>query len=207
MKISIQTHPPKKEFTMNIQSLIKAVTVLLSLCLLVSCVGTNKKTAQQEEAAQAPAVEKLAKQYDTILFSPFTIKPELAKDYPQAAKTVQQSMMTALQQEKRFKKVATIDEGKPADGKTLLIKTNITNMRIVSDSARFWGGAFAGSSGVEMDLQLIDGTTRKVVRNEKMSSWNNSFAAAWSFGSSDHSLLDDMGKIMAKYVAESVPKN
>ncbi len=60
MKISIQTHPPKKEFTMNIQSLIKAVTVLLSLCLIVSCVGTNKKTAQQEEAAQAPTVEKLA---------------------------------------------------------------------------------------------------------------------------------------------------
>ena len=205
MKISMQTQPPtKKEFTMNIQSLMKSVTVLLSLCLLVSCVGTGKKSAQNQEAAQAPVVEKLDKQYDTLLFSPFTIEPEFSKDYPDAAKTIQQSMMTALQQEKCFKKVDTIVEGTSTGDKTLLIKTNITNMRIVSNSARIWGGAFAGSSGVEMDLQLIDGTTKKVVRNEKMSSWNNAFGAAWSFGSSDHSLLDDMGKVCCRIHAEKI---
>ncbi|MCF6188698.1 MAG: hypothetical protein L3J49_14640 [Desulfobulbaceae bacterium] len=59
---------------------------------------------------------------------------------------------------------------------------------------------------VSLVIKLVDAATKKVVRNEKMSSWNNAWAASWSFGSSDHSLLEDMGKIMAKYVVDSMPK-
>ncbi len=195
---------------MKTRSLKQSAAVLFTLLLLVSCVSTrNTQTAQQEKkepSAEAPLAKKLDKKYENILVSPFTIQPQLAKDYPEAARTLQKSMMTALQEEKTFAHVGTDAGAMPAKGNTLLIKAEITNMRIVSDSARIWGGAFAGSSGVELDLQLIDGKTGKAVRTKKMSSWNNSFAAAWSYGSSDHSLLDDMGKILAGYVVESMPE-
>ncbi len=138
------------------------------------------------------------------MFSTFTAKPEIAKDYPQAAKEVQHGMMTSLQMEDRFKKVITASEEQPATGDTLIIKADITEMRIVSTSARIWGGPMAGSSGVELNLQLIDSATKKIVREEKMSSWNNAWGASWS--GSDNTLLDDMGKVVAKYVVDSMPE-
>ncbi len=195
---------------MKTVSWIKITAVLLVAFPLVSCVGTQKSQTSQpepvEQTEQTVSVKKLDKKYDTLLFSAFTIQPEFAKDYPEAAQTLQKSMLTALQEEKMFKKVAATPENTSTKGNTLLITADITNMRIVSDSARIWGGGFAGSSGIELDLKLIDAVTGKVVRSEKMSSWNNAWAASWSFGSSDHSLLNDMGKILARYVVDSMPK-
>lgn len=198
---------------MKTTSIAKSATIFFALFVLVSCGGTQststaqpEPTEQEEQAEQDAPVEKLSRKYDNILFSTFTLKPELAKDYPEAAGMLQQSMMTALQEEKTFAKVDTAAEAIPPTGNTLLIKAEITDMRIVSDAARIWGGAFAGSSGVEIYLQLLDSATGKIVRKKKMSSWNNPFAAAWSAGSTDHSLLDDMGKIVARYVVESMPE-
>lgn len=193
-----QNHYTKK-VTMKFSSLFKSMAVLFVLFLLVSCVGTQN----QPDQAAVPFVKKLAKQYDTLLFSPFTANAEIATGYPQAAKELQHSMMTTLQMGKQFKKIDIVSDNQPADGKTLIIKANITDLRIVNGAARFWGGAMAGSSGVELNLQLIDSATQKVIRDEKMSSWNNAFGAAWS--GSDNTLLDDMGKIVAQNVIDSMP--
>lgn len=183
-------------------TLVKTLGVLLILVLLASCGG--KQSAPEQEEAPAP-VQKLAKKYDTILFAPFTIKEELAKDYPQAASELQHSAMTTLQMEKSFKKVDTASADAPTDGKMLVVKANIIEMRIVSGAARFWGGAMAGSSGVELELRLVDGGTNKVVREEKISSWNNAWGASWTGGSTDNSLVDDMGKITAQYIVDAMP--
>jgi hypothetical protein len=193
-----QNHYTKKVI-MKFFSLFKSMAVLFVLFLLVSCVGTQN----QPDQAAVPSVKKLEKQYDTLLFSPFTANAEIATDYPQAAKELQHSMMTTLQMEKQFKKIDIVTNNQSADGKTLIIKANITDMRIVNGAARFWGGAMAGSSGIELNLQLIDSATQKVIRDEKMSSWNNAFGAAWS--GSDNTLLDDMGKIVAKNIIDSMP--
>lgn len=183
--------------------LIKTLGILMVLLLLASC-GT-KQSQPEPEQTEAPPVKKLDKKYDTLLFSTFTITPELGKDYPQAASELQHSAMTSLQMENSFKQVGTLSEGASMSGATLVVKANIIDMRIVSGAARFWGGAMAGSSGVEMDLQLIDGSSSKVVREEKLSSWNNPFGAAWTGGSTDNSLLSDMGKITAKYIIDAMP--
>lgn len=197
---------------MQLFSPLKPLTPCLILFLLVACGGTQKQAdpanpavqTSQADSTAAPVVKKLEKPYDNLMFSTFTAKPEIAKDYPQAAKEVQHGMMTSLQMEDRFKKVITASEEQPATGDTLIIKADITEMRIVSTSARIWGGPMAGSSGVELNLQLIDSATKKIVREEKMSSWNNAWGASWS--GSDNTLLDDMGKVVAKYVVDSMPE-
>ena len=191
---------------------LKPLAPSLVLFLLVACGGTQKQpdpadpagTTSQADQAATPVVKKLEKPYDNLVFTTFTAKPEIAKDYPQAAKEVQHGMMTSLQMEDRFKKVVTASEGPPATGDTLIIKADITEMRIVSTSARIWGGPMAGSSGVELNLQLIDSATQKVIREEKVSSWNNAWGASYS--GSDNTLLDDMGKVVAKYVVDSMPE-
>ena len=103
----------------------------------------------------------------------------------------------------------SVESGKAAvsrrDG-TLLVKAKVTDMRIVPTRARIWGGGFAGSSFMEADLTLIDAATDTVVREKKISSANNPWAAAWVGGASDYSLPADMGRVLAEYVHSVIPK-
>jgi hypothetical protein len=43
-----------------------------------------------------------------------------------------------------------------------------------------------------------------MIREEKISSWNNAWGASWS--GSDNTLLSDVGKITAQYVIDSMPE-
>ena len=109
--------------------------------------------------------------------------------------------------EKKF--YQAVESGKATmarrDG-TLLVKAKVTGMRIVSGHARMWGGAFTGSSFMEVDLVLIDAATNTVVREKKLSSANNPWAAAWVGGASDQSLPADTGRMLAEYVHSVMPK-
>ena len=195
---------------MKVVSFCRALFVCSVIFFLAGCAGTQNSGSSQPTAAgnsgQSEVVQKLAKRYDRAFVAPFTIAPEYGKDYPDAAATLQRSMVEGLKAGKKFSRVETLNKKKPVTGRALIIKANIIKLRIASTAARFWGGPFAGSSGIELELQLIDGATGKIVRIKKMSSWNNSWAASWNFGASDRSLLDDVGKIMAKYILQTIPE-
>jgi curli biogenesis system outer membrane secretion channel CsgG len=180
--------------------MFRCIGATLLIFALASCGGQKAQTegTAEPEKAAAPTA-KLAKSYSKVLCYGFTGTPEVSKDYPTAAADVQHSMLTALGTKNSFKEVGVAKGGK-TDAQTLLVKANITQVRIVSGAARLWGGAMAGRSNVALDLQLIDGGTQKVVHAEKLSTANNPMAAAWTGGSTDHSLLSDMGKIVAEYI-------
>jgi hypothetical protein len=176
---------------------------LLMVASLYAC-GGQQAQPDQAEAPQASAA-KLTKKYADVLCYAFETTPEIAKDYPDAISTVQHSTITALQMKNRFNKVALLQPNERAKGDTLLVKANVTDLRIVSGAARMWGGVFAGSSYIEVKVQLIDGGTQQVVRDEVLNSHNNAWAASYAYGSSDRSLPDDMGKIMAEYITAIMP--
>jgi hypothetical protein len=86
----------------------------------------------------------------------------------------------------------------------LLIKIKVIDMRIASFGARFWAGALAGSSYMNMRMQLMDAGTGTLVRDADFNSTNSAWAASWNFGSSDRSLPIDMAEIMADYLDKAV---
>jgi hypothetical protein len=189
---------------------------LLSLVLLVlmtACAGKEVKSDAQAGSevkpdAKAASVQDppLAKPYRAIVVAEFETSAEIAKDYPDATRECQANTVLALQEKKFYK---TVETGKAAmarrDG-TLLVKAKVTDMRIVSGHARMWGGVFTGSSFMEVDLTLIDAATNTVVREKKLSSANNPWAAAWVGGASDQSLPADTGRMLAEYVHSVMPK-
>ena len=179
--------------------MLQTLIVASFLMFLAACGGTQHSTSTTEPAP----VAKLAKSYDTILFSSFTATPEISKDYPEAAKELQHSMMMALKLQDRFAKVDVYSPELVDRGDALIVKAEIVELRIVHGAARFWGGAMAGSSGVEVEQQLVDAASGQVLRQEKKSSWNNAWGAAWS--GSDNSILDDTGKILAQELIAIIP--
>jgi hypothetical protein len=189
---------------------------LLSLILLVlmtACAGKEVKSDAQAGSevkpdAKAASVQDppLAKPYRVIVVADFETSAEIAKGYPNATQECQANTISALKEKKFYQ---AVESGKAAmarrDG-TLLVKAKVTGMRIVSGHARMWGGAFTGSSFMEVDLTLIDAATNTVVREKKLSSANNPWAVAWVGGASDQSLPADTGKMLAEYVYSVMPK-
>ncbi len=154
-------------------------------------------------SAVAQSDNPLDGNYEAVLLQNVDIDSKLAADYPTAADEYQASLLADLREKNRFKEV---DKGDSKDGKAaLLVKSKVTSLRIVSGAARFWGGAFAGSSDMSIEVKLVDSKTGNVLREKVLSSANNPYAAAWAFGSSDRSLPTDMGKIVSAYILTVVP--
>jgi hypothetical protein len=189
---------------------------LLSLVLLVlmnACAGKEVKSDAQAGSevkpdAKAASVQDppLVKPYRVIVVADFETSAEIEKDYPNATRECQANTISGLKEKKFYQ---AVESGKAAmarrDG-TLLVKAKVTGMRIVSGHARMWGGAFTGSSFMEVDLVLIDAANNSVVREKKLSSANNPWAAAWVGGASDQSLPADTGRMLAEYVHSVMPK-
>jgi predicted small secreted protein len=186
---------------------------LLLMVLMTSCAGKDVQsesraagTAKPDAKAAQELDPPLAKPYRAIVVSEFEASAEIARDYPTAARECQANTVGALQEKKVYQ---AVESGRAAaarrDG-TLLVNAKITDMRIVSGAARIWGGAFAGSSFMEITVTLVDAAGNTTVREKKLSSANNPWAAAWVGGSSDRNLPADMGKIVAEYVHSVVPK-
>lgn len=191
----------KRAFGMK-QVLIWGITVLMVATL--SACGGQEAQPEQAEAPQASAA-KLNKKYTDIFCYAFEATPQIAKDYPNAVETMQKSMIDSLEMKNQYDRVGMLKRNQKLRKDTLLVKAKVTDLRIVSGAARMWGGVFAGSSGIELTMQLIDGTTGKEIRKEVLNSSVNAWGATYSSGSSDRSLPDDMGKIMANYITAIMP--
>ncbi|MBI5581969.1 MAG: hypothetical protein HY895_22665 [Deltaproteobacteria bacterium] len=186
---------------------------LMLLVLMTSCAGKGGKPDTQAASDVKPDAkaasgqdQPLARPYRVIAVAEFETSAEIAKDYPNATPECQANTISALKEKKFYQSVESGNAAMTRRDGTLLVKAKVTNMRIVSGAARIWGGAFTGSSFMEVDLTLIDAATHTVVREKKLSSANNPWAAAWVGGASDHSLPADTGKMLAEYVHSVIPK-
>ncbi len=150
---------------------------------------------------------KLTAAYDNIALAPLETSAQLDADYPVAATQFESGMLSHLKSKNLYKRVESIDANGSVTGfkgNTLIVNTEVADMRIVSTGARIWGGAFAGSSYMDVYVKLTDAATSKVVHEKVISSHNNAFAASWVI-STDSSLPMDMGMILGEYLAAVVP--
>lgn len=179
------------------------VLVFAVLFLITACGGQQAKpeTGQAEQEQEQP----LALKYRNVVVSDFTTTQQIQNDYPDAVNQCQANLVWALENKKLFESVVRNKSGLKYPAGCLLVQASVPDMRIVHGAARFWGGAFAGSSYMNVDLKLIDAATQKVVREKQISSANNAWAAAWVGGSTDQSLPSDMGKILAEYIGSIIP--
>jgi len=188
--------------------LFKQVILLILLALMLSACATGDKSAGTPGSDAAPPKAftdtPLASAYDTIIFYDFNTTPEFQKDYGADLETCQFKAIATLRNEKKYKEIDENSGDNYGTG-TLLVKVNVPKMRIVSGSARFWGGALAGSSEMTLEIDLIDAATNRVVGEKELSSASNPWAAAYTGGSNDRSLPSDMGVMLAEYLLAVVP--
>ena len=139
--------------------------------------------------------------YQNIVFRNFTANPDVkAPEGP--LMECRTSDINYLELKSLFKAVEK-DSGKSYDEPTLYVDVNVTSLRIVSGAARFWGGAFAGRSNMNIDVKLIDADGNLVVEKE-LKGAPNAFASTWSFSRTDHSLPQKMGFLLGDFIIAHV---
>ena len=175
--------------------------LLLFTLFLASCAGQT--TQNQPEPVSDP---QLGDAYLRMLVLPVGIGEKFAMDYPQAVIDCRIGLIDGLSATKRFQvDPINILPAQPTGPHTLVVKLEITDMRVASHAARMFGGAMVGSSYVNLKMTLTDGHTGRVIRDKEFSTHNNAFAAAWTSGSTDDSIPKDMGKITGDYITAVVP--
>ena len=187
-----------------------SLMIVLSF-LVFSCRGQQTQTSepQQEQAAVEEARDMdppLAKSFKTVIVHKMEAATPELQEQTQAMDECYSTVIADLGLNPRFKVVdgRTAGQAKINDG--LELKMTLTGVRVVSKKARFWGGALAGSSYMNVDLDFIDAASRTMLREKEISSANNPFGAAYTSGASDTSLAADVGHIIAAYVNAVVPE-
>jgi len=129
---------------------IKHILIFIFIAL-TSCAGQNE-TPDQPAMADEPQLDKL---YENIVVQGFDAASDVKEDYPDAANECQAGMISALLMKNVYKSITVEGPDTVYKDRTLLVKANIKEMRVVSTAARVWGGAMAGSSYMDMEIMLI----------------------------------------------------
>lgn len=83
---------------------------------------------------------------------------------------------------------------------TLVIETDLVGLRIISGAARFWAGAFAGDSFLDLDLKLVNKNTGEQISSVRIRKDADAFGGAWSVGQTDQNLDQYVIEIVLSYL-------
>jgi hypothetical protein len=177
--------------------LLRGFFVLITLFMLAACGGGQ---AAKSDSSRAFTENPLDSKYNVVLLQKVEIDPKIEVDYPTAVTDYENNVLSELRAKNLFREVDRQSTPGPYGQNTLLVKSKVQSLRVVSGSTRFWFGAAAGTSDMSVEIKLIDAKTGNILREKVLSTANNPFAAVFAGGSSDRSLPADMGKIAATYI-------
>ncbi len=182
----------------NGRGFLRAPRMCLAFLLSVSALFTFTACAVKTPVQKAPTEAVAANlQYQNVVFRTFTAAPEVQNPDEAMADCIR-SAMDHLQLKNVFKRVekqATASYAEP----TLFVDLRLTDLRLVSGTARFWGGAFSGRSYMKVVAKLTD-AGGAVVAEQELFGAPNAMGSAYSFGGSDRALPKNMGILVGDFV-------
>lgn len=176
----------------------KMSVFLVSVLYIFSFTACAVRTPVKQ--VSIPEVKETLK-YENVIFRVFTATPNVkAPEGP--LQECRRSAIEYLEMKSVFKKVEK-DSGKSYDGSTMFVDATLTSLRIVGGAGRFWGGALAGRSNMNMTVKLTD-ANGSVIAEKELIGAPNALASAWSFGGADRSLPQKMGFLLGDFILNNV---
>ncbi|MFH1132397.1 MAG: DUF4410 domain-containing protein [Pseudomonadota bacterium] len=169
---------------------------VLCFSFLFGCGGTVKY-----DDASLNKIRQNLKYYDVVVRE-YKIAPE-AGEADGVLAECRAGTIDFLREKKVFRSVGKDMAGTDANT-TLFVDARIKDYRIVSGAARFWVGAWAGSSYMVLDVKLTNAATGAVVVQKTIDSHADAMGSAWTGGGTDRSLPRDVGGIIGEYVLDNM---
>ncbi len=183
------------------------LTIICFVFVLTSCaVRTPIKQISLSEVAQNL-------KYQNIILKDMALSSQIQNNVPPQIPIMQceETAILSLKSKNIFKRVEKFKEGvkekidgNPYEEPSLIVESELTFLRIVSTSARLWGGVFTGRSTMKIKVYLKDASDGKIIAQEELVGAPNAYGSAYSFGGSDRTLPQNMGYLLADYILANV---
>jgi hypothetical protein len=178
--------------------------IIIAICMALAGCATNPETlasvSKTEAARLVPPTQRLS------TFASYELKPMVLSEAVTAEEgKVKEAAVLENALKARIQPLLdqwTASAGSGRSG-TLVIEPRLASLKIVSGGARFWAGAFAGESTVDLDLLLIDQASGQVLAKPRVARSADAMTGAWSIGQSDDNLLDYITGIAYQYLVDS----
>ena len=184
---------------MRIQTVFAAVLLLAA----VPFVGAAEFKKPAEDAKN-PAPTVALNTYQRFEMSP------IAMDAPYAGQKGNEVAREYLQAnlDERVGAVLKAWNEKPAGDAplTLKIEPKMTHVRFISGGKRFFAGGFAGKSWVYVTAKLTDAQTGAVVGEPGFYQQASALGAAWTFGTTDKTMLIRISNMVTEYLRSNYPQ-
>ena len=182
---------------MDKKNLTAAVVVGIILAGCAADPQRLESVGKSESSRLAPPTKRFSS-YSNYELKPMVLSEAIQKepDKVVAAGNLENTLRAKLQPLLDQWKVET------ASGRsgTLIIEPRLESLRIVSGGARFWAGAFAGDSNIDMDLAISEQSTGQQVAKPRTTRRADAMTGGWSVGKSDQNLLDYIASIAHQYM-------
>jgi hypothetical protein len=144
----------------------------------------------------------LEKAYAKVQVAPFTTGPKGPQegDYQSPVSACRRALLEALGKMKPFQVSETPGPGIPMDDSTLLVKVAVTEVRMPPAAARMVVGPLAGRTRFHVTLQLVDGVSGRVLREQKFENDPNRWISSFTAAGVDQAIPRTMGELLAHYV-------
>ncbi|HYD42509.1 MAG TPA: DUF4410 domain-containing protein [Anaeromyxobacter sp.] len=176
-----------------------ARTILLYLALpflSIGCAGARTES----RPASGPRLTRADMKYQAVYVEPFVVAPAGVKE-KEPARHVATAQSTCLDVLNRSGLFESVTLGTPEAQKAgLLVRAELSALRIVGGGTRFWLGAMAGKSDMRFHVTLRDAHSGALVAISEVAEDTNPWGGAWTFGATDRSLPEEVGTRLATFV-------
>lgn len=155
-----------------------------------------------QEAARMPSTAVKLSSYNKFELKDTALSAEVAADERKVAavNTLDALLKSKINLLLSQWEINATDKG---SDKVLVIQPTVQRLRVVSGGARFWVGAMAGDSEIDMDLVLTDGESGKKIGTTRVNRDADAHAGGWSVGSTDKNLDDYIVEIAYQYLVNN----
>lgn len=183
---------------------MKRIVVCLLVLFVMGCAADPVKLNQvaQEESQRMAKPSRPLSSFGRFEFNTMLLADSVAaeEDKIAIARQLEEKLQARLQP--LFDEWQAAGSAKAHSG-TLVIQPKIQQLRVVSGGARFWVGAMAGDSFIDMNMDLIDTASKTSIGKPRIYKSANAMGGGWSVGATDRNLLDYMVEITYRYLVDN----
>lgn len=172
-----------------------------TLALVLAGCAANPETVNSVAANEVAQMRQTTRPLST--FAGYELRPMVISDAVQRddAKVAQANVLEQKLQEQILPLLQQWKTSPAADRSgTLVIEPQLASLRIVSGGARFFAGAWAGTSTIDLYLRLSDEDTSAVIARSRIDLQSNAIAGGWSIGATDRNLLEYIAATAKRYL-------
>ncbi len=178
------------------------ILAVLCLLLIAGCAANPEKVQQvaEAEASRLQAPSTALSNFSNYQLMPMSFDSEIEADKGKMreAKEFEENLRAKiLPLLEDWAARSTGGEGK------LLVEPQLKGLRIVGGGARFWVGALAGDSHIDMDLKLVNDQNGETVGDVRIYRTADSMTGGWSVGKSDQNLDEYVASIVHQYLTDN----